>query len=144
MIYCLSLVAVPASTILALYQSGLNPYITITAGLSAGFIICACLQTGFAASVVGASLRSVLIQVYVQPLAAALLAAVPVLVATAWMGADGFGVRLGICGVLLTAFGAVLYVAVATPSERRQAKELIGRAVSRIVSKTKLHGTSGA
>ena len=134
LIYWIGLVIVPIGLILLLFQIWHNPYIAVSVGLSLGYLVCGCLQIGFGGNNVKADMRKLLMRVYGQPLALA------VLIFPAAFGVVTYGVIDSLWGRLLISILAILlflgglYIFIASETEQQQVRDLVRLAVSKIKS----------
>jgi O-antigen/teichoic acid export membrane protein len=133
-IYFLGLVIVPIGLILTVFYIWHNPYVAVTAGLIAGYVVCGCLNILFCTKAVRADLMRVFMRVYVQPLAVAAVVWLAVLGIVTWSGFDGLIVRSLISIIAVLLFFCSCYLFIATTIERKQAIEMIQMIINKTAS----------
>lgn len=127
----MGLVVVPIGLMWGVFSSRHNPYLAATAGLVAGNVVYGYLQIMFSSKAVHASLRRILLRVYVQPLVVAAATALVAFGLAIVFGFDSFLARalMSVLAVLLL-FGGC-YALITTIDERRQIKAYISMAIDR-------------
>lgn len=135
-IYLIGFVILPIGMIIVIFAAWHDPYVAVTAGLSIGYVICGCLQTGFCSKAVNADLNAVLNRAYVQPLILAVPVGFASLCTINFFQINGLFARIIIFIITVTLFWGGFFLFFATAAERQQ----IQLAVNRIVafSRTKL------
>ena len=121
----IGLVIVPAGMILVVFRLRHDPYLAVTAGLTAGNISYGCLQIVFGAKAVHADLRAVFMRVYAQPLIVAAVVSLVALGVVVASGIDGLVGRAGVSVLALLLFFGGCYILIATAAERQQVKALL-------------------
>jgi O-antigen/teichoic acid export membrane protein len=134
LIYLVALVIVPFGLILIIFQIWREPYVAVTVGLAAGYVVCGCLQIGFSFKAVSADLRSVLMRAYMQPLICAAAVCLASLCIMTFLGFDGFLARIIISIITVLLFLGSAYFVIATAAERQQLEELIKLTLNKIAS----------
>lgn len=133
-IYLIGLVIVPFGVILIMFQIWHDPYVAVTVGLAAGYVVCGCLQIAFCFKAVSANLRSVLMRAYIQPLICAAAVCLASICIITFLGFDGFFARAIISIIAVLLFLGSAYFFIATAAERQQFEELIKLATNKISS----------
>jgi len=133
-IYAIGLVIVPIGLILAVFYIWHNPYVSVTVGLSTGYLACGCFQIVYCTKTVHANLGGVFVRVYVQPLivtVAVCLVAVGLVAASEIDGLFGRAC-VSLFALLLSFWGC--YAFIATTEERQQVKGVVQLVKSKITS----------
>jgi len=123
-IYSIGLVILPIGLILIVFKIWHNPYIAVTLGLTAGQLVCGCLNIGFCANAVHASLREVFIRAYAQPLLVAAVVCLAAFGSVTMGGINGFTARISVSVLSVLLFLGSCYFYIATAAEQRQVKGL--------------------
>ena len=121
-IYFVGLLVVPITSILVLFYILKNPYVAVSFGLSAGYIVCGCLQIAYCTQAVRANFWVLLRTVYARSI---MLAAIVYLVAISALTTIGICELPGrICAAPLAIllFCSGCYFFIATAAERQQIK----------------------
>lgn len=131
-IYLVALALVPVGAIVALTYLGVDPYLAVTIGLSAGNLMGGAAQIFLCAKAVQADLRDVLVRSFAQPLLVAAVTGLLAYGAVAALGPDGL-VGRGIVAVLaVLLFLAGCYFIISTSSEREEAAGALRWVIRRI------------
>ncbi|HET8701712.1 MAG TPA: hypothetical protein VFL97_08620 [Nitrococcus sp.] len=133
-IYLIGLVVVPAGLILLIFRTWHDPYVAVIAGLTAGYLVCGCLQVGVCIKIVKADFREVLLHSYAQPLMIAAAVYLSAFGAVAISGIDSLAGRTGIAALAIVLFFSGCYSLIATTTERQQVKEIIQAAKRKMVA----------
>lgn len=133
-IYVVALVIVPLGVILSVFRVSQNPYWAVTAGLSAGHVVCGGLQLVFCTRAVRATFREVLARVYAPPLVIATIVMIACLGLVEAFRLNGLIGRAGISMFALLLFANGCYWFVATTAERESFRVLVHLAVSKTAS----------
>jgi len=131
-IYLISLVVIPIGTILCIMLLYNNPYIAVTAGLSAGFIVCGIMQIFTCAKSAKADLKSLFQRSYIQPIIVAVFVFFVAFGAYSIIEYASSLLRLLTACIAIAAFIICCYIFIATPDEKQQFSELMKIAKSKI------------
>lgn len=124
-IYAFGLVIVPIGLILALFHFFKDPYVAVTFGLSAGYLVCGFLHIVYCTKLLHVTLRKLLILVYVKPLIVAMLVYLILLGVVAVAGINGLVGRAGISLFAFLLFFGSCWIFITTEDERIQAEEVM-------------------
>lgn len=134
LIYLIGLVIVPVGLILGVFHVFGNPYIAVTVGLTAGQMVCGCLNIRFCIKAIHASLRELFIRVYAQPLAVVTMIGAPVFGIVTFIGWDGLVARILLSVLAVLLFFGGCYASISTVSEQQEIKVFYRMLVDRMAA----------
>lgn len=140
LIYSFSLVLLPVGLILILFAATRDPYLSVTAGLCAGSLVCGWLNLASGLKAVGTVRRGIWWRAYGQSGIVLVAVAVVAFGITALSGSEGFLNRAGITILCLLLYFTGCYFWVAKPSERTQFKEYLRMVRCRVTAWAKKQG----
>lgn len=124
-IYFVGLVLVPFALIVSMLYVQLNPYIAVSTGLSAGYILTGFLQIMFCGKTVNAHLFSLLIQSYVKPIAAASALFIANIFFNSIFGISSALLNMSIVTGIVIAYYAICYFLIVSDQEREDIDNLM-------------------
>jgi O-antigen/teichoic acid export membrane protein len=124
-IYLIGLVLVPISLFLLLYRVGNDHYFAIVVGLSAGNIVCGCLQIGYCSKAVNLGLNKLLERVYYRPMFIISVTMIPIWGFLHMCEINTIIGRLIISFIASLVFAVLSYLFIVTSDEKIQIRSAI-------------------
>lgn len=131
-VYFVGLVVVPFALIVSMLYMQMNPYIAVSAGLSAGYIVTGFLQIYFCGKAVNAHFGALFIQSYVKPIAAASALFLVNIFLNLITETSGAFWSVSIATSIAVAYYAVCYFLIASSQEREEINDLVQLLVKKL------------